>query len=270
MLKVSEINEKIPAAVELFLDKFPNAEIPEIIVCTAPRKQAVTKKAYDECGLDYNDYQDNKNAAGEAIVGPLGKRVILYQYNIDSSNEMCFVLWHELGHIMLGSETQYGVFSKENTDMRSGFGLFSEFVAEYIAFTVAERTGLGIINADNLLERAFSQKRTVKSYWLSHYIAAIMGYDHLKSGFLPLNIPGINYENWCSIVEIKNMLEEQVKKEEFWKPSLQYIEELGNVFNDMASNVYYNSFDISKLIMDAMDNGGIIPPEYGIKNVNMQ
>ena len=66
------------------------------------------------------------------------------------------------------------------------------------------------------------------------------------------------------------MLEEQVKKEEFWNPSLQYIEELGNVFNDMASNVYYNSFDISKLIMDAMDNGGIIPPEYGIKNVNMQ
>ena len=134
MLKISEIKEYITEAAGIFKGIYPMAEVPEFIVCSPKRAKSIREQTVRECGAVNKKYRDD--LAAEVIWGPMGTKILVYQDAIYNQKRVYAVIWRELGHVLFGRNTKYGIKIEENSSVFLGYNLLSEFMAEYIAYTV--------------------------------------------------------------------------------------------------------------------------------------
>lgn len=236
MLKIAEIRVYKDKAIERFKEVFAGFDPPKIVVVPTSKRQAVRCKVLRECGLDYKE--DLYGTDAEVIDGPLGKQIVLYQSVMKSERQVCHALWHELGHIVFGNEKQYGINLAEDTPMRSGYAVFNEFIAEYIAYLVSDREGFGIYNPNMYLQLAFQEEGTINPYWLSRYMAIIAGDSNVSDECVAEGAEYVKPVVWNYLTEMFRMIDKQLKKDDFWKATPTFIEELGSIYDDMFSVVF--------------------------------
>ena len=172
--------------------------------------------------------------------GPLGKQILLYQSMMKSEKQVYHALWHEFGHILFGNEKQYNIDFAVDTPMRSGYAILNEIIAEYIAHYVSGGEGFGIYNPNMYLQMAFQEEGTINPYWLSRYMAIILGDNTVRDEFVMAGADYVFPEVWVCIVAMFKMLNEQIKKDVFWKASEDFVEEFGEIFDQMYHIVYIN------------------------------
>lgn len=236
MLKNAEIRVYKDKAIERFKEVFTGFDPPKIVVVPTSKRQAVRCKVLRECGLDYKE--DLYGTDAEVIDGPLGKQILLYQSMMKSEKQVCHAIWHELGHILFGNEKQYGIDIEKDTSMRSGYAVFNEFIAEYIAHVVSDGEGFGIYNPNMYLQLAFQEERTIKPYWLSRYMAIISGDSNVSDECVSAGAEYVKPVVWNYLTEMFKMIDEQLRKDSFWKATPTFIEELGSLYDNMFSAIF--------------------------------
>lgn len=236
MLNVTEIKTYINKAVEHFEKVFKDFEPPKIVVVPASRRQAVRNKVLRECGLGYKE--DVYGTDAEVIDGPLDKQIVLYQSMMKNERQVCHALWHEFGHIVFGNEKQFGIDLAEDTPMRSGYAVFNEFIAEYIAHMVSDGEGFGVYNPNMYLQLAFQEEGTINPYWLSRYMAIISGDSNVSDECVFEGAEYVKPIVWNYLTEMFRMVDKQLKKDDFWKATPSFIEDLGTLYDDMFSVVF--------------------------------
>ena len=236
MLNITEIKTYITKALERFNDVFIGFESPKIVVVSASRRQVVRAKALQECGINYKE--DLYGTDAEVIDGPLGKQILLYQSMMKTERQVCHALWHEFGHIIFGNEKQYGIDFNVDTPMRSGYAVFNEFMAEYIAYVVTEGEGFGVYNPNMYLQMAFQERGTINPYWLSRYMAIIVGDSTVSDEFVADGAKYVSSTVWEYLAEMFDMIDEQLQKDDFWNVAAEFIEEFGRLYDDVFSVVY--------------------------------
>lgn len=157
---------------------------------------------------------------------------------IKSERQVCHALWHEFGHIVFGNEKQYGIDLAEDTPMRSGYAVFNEFMAEYIAHFVSDREGFGVYNPNMYLQFAFQEEGTINPYWLSRDMAIIVGDSNVSDECVAEGAEYVNPIVWNYLTEIFRMIDKQLKKDDFWKTTPSFIEDLGILYDNMFSVVF--------------------------------
>lgn len=236
MLNITEIKTYINKAIERFRKVFTDFEPPKIVVVSVSRRHAVRNRVLRECGLDYKE--DLYGTDAEVIDGPLDKQIVIYQSMMKSERQVCHALWHEFGHIVFGNEKQYGINLAEDTPMRSGYAVFNEFIAEYIAHVVSDREGFGVYNPNTYLQLAFQETGTVNPYWLSRYMAIIVGDSKVSDECVAEGAEYVKPVVWNYLTEMFRMIDKQLKKDDFWKAVPSFIEDLGALYDDMFSVVF--------------------------------
>ena len=236
MFNITEIKTYINKAVDRFEKVFIGFELPKIVVVPASRRQAVRNKVLSECGLEYKE--DLYGTDAEVIDGPLDKQIVIYQSIMKSERQVCHALWHEFGHIVFGDEKQYGIDLAEDTPMRSGYAVFNEFIAEYIAHVVFDGEGFGIYNPNMYLQLAFQEERTINPYWLSRYMAIISGDSNVSDECVSAGAEYVKPVVWNYLTEMFKMIDEQLRKDSFWKATPTFIEELGFLYDNMFSAIF--------------------------------
>ena len=236
MRNITEIKTSINKAVEHFEKDFKDFEPPKIVVVPASRRQSVRNKVLRECGLDYKE--DLYGTDAEVIDGPLDKQIVVYQSMMKSERQVCHALWHEFGNIVFGNEKQYGINLVEDTPMRSGYAVFNEFIAEYIAYLVSDREGFGVYNPNMYLQLAFQEEGTINPYWLSRYMATIVGDSKISDECVAEGAEYVKPIVWNYLTEMFRMIDKQLKKDDFWKATSPFIEDLGTLYDDMFSVVF--------------------------------
>ena len=236
MFNITEIKTYINKAVDRFEKVFIGFELPKIVVVPASRRQAVRNKVFSECGLEYKE--DLYGTDAEVIDGPLDKQIVIYQSIMKSERQVCHALWHEFGHIVFGDEKQYGIDLAEDTPMRSGYAVFNEFIAEYIAHVVSDGEGFGIYNPNMYLQLVFQEERTINPYWLSRYMAIIAGDSNVSDECVAEGAEYVKPVVWNYLTEMFKMIDEQLRKDIFWKATLTFIEDFGILYDNMFSVVF--------------------------------
>lgn len=236
MFNITEIKTYINKAVDRFEKVFIGFELPKIVVVPASRRQAVRNKVLSECGLEYKE--DLYGTDAEVIDGPLDKQIVIYQSIMKSERQVCHALWHEFGHIVFGDEKQYAIDLAEDTPMRSGYAVFNEFIAEYIAHAVSDGEGFGVYNPNMYLQLAFQEERTINPYWLSRYMAIISGDSNVSDECVSAGAEYVKPVVWNYLTEMFKMIDEQLRKDNFWKEESAFIENLGTLYDNMFSVVF--------------------------------
>ncbi len=233
MLKISEIKEYIAEAAGIFKGIYPMAEVPEFIVCSPKRAKSIREQTVRECGAVNKKYRDD--LAAEVIWGPTGTKILVYQDAIYNQKRVYAVIWHELGHVLFGRNTKYGIKIEENSPVFLGYNLLSEFMAEYIAYTVNGFKPLGYnedIN-DRLIQALYDDEKIIQPYSLSMYLAMAIGNHVLTEEDLVNGATYTSEEVWESILCIRRMLSKQIEKENFWEPDVAFIEEIGDLYMEL-------------------------------------
>lgn len=239
MLKISEIKNVIPVAIEKFKKFFSDASIPPITVCPSSRRRSVRDRVLVECGVDYKE--DIYGTDAEVISGKLGTQIILYQSMMKTEGQVCHAIWHELGHIIFGTEEKYGIELAVDTPTRSGYAVVNEFVAEFIAYIVNDFETFGCsLKANMYLQMAFMED-DVNAYWLSRYFAVIAGDKNVLDNEIESCKQYVTPEVWSIISKMTDELFEQVQKTEFWNYSYDFIERIGCLFDEVFHVHYVKS-----------------------------
>ncbi len=233
MLNITEIKKYIAYAIEEFKEEFTDFEVPKVVVVPSSRRQTVRNRALEECGVGYKE--DAYGTDAEVINGPLGMQVLVYQSMMKYEQQVYHAIWHEFGHILFGDEKQFGIDLDVDTPLRSGYAVFNELIAEYVAHYMTGGEGFGTYNPNMYLQMAFQDEGTIIPYWLSRYMAIIMGDNNVRPEFVQAGAGYVHPEIWNYIVEMFKMLHVQFKKDEFWKATTEFIEEFGQLFDDMFS-----------------------------------
>lgn len=235
MLSMTLIKKCIDDAVNIFSEKFTAFDIPVIKVCPASRRKVVRDKILEECGV-YKE--DSYGTEAEVISGPLDTQIVVYQSMIKYEHQVYHAVWHELGHIMFGSEKKFGVDLECDTPLRSGYAVVNEFMAEFIAYSVNERKPFPTAQRANIYLQMAFQEGIVFPYWLSRYYAIILGDETISVSDVDEGKNYVSPEVWKYIMLIMNLLLEQVSTEGFWKVDNNYLEKAGCFYDELFHIVY--------------------------------
>lgn len=238
MLKISEIKEYITTAIKLFLEEYPDFSVPEIVVCPSSRRKEARDKIIAECGLESKE--DIYGTDAEVIIGKLNTKIILYQSSMKTKQQVYHAVWHELGHLMFGSEKQFDIDLNEDTPMRSGYAVINEFMAEFIAYTVNKFESFSDSHdAQIYLQMTFVEETVVNPYWFSRYLAVIIGDGNVSEEEFNDGEKYVFPEAWELIVETAEKLFEQTDKDNFWKVSVDFLKEIGILYDELF-HIYYS------------------------------
>lgn len=236
MLNITKIKIYVDKAKKRFIEIFTGFDPPKIVVVPTSKRQAVRCKVLRECGLDYKE--DLYGTDAEVIDGPLGRQILLYQSMMKSERQVCHALWHEFGHIVFGNEKPFGIDLAEDTPIRSGYAVFNEFIAEYIAHVVSDGEGFGVYNPNMYLQLAFQEEGTINPYWLSRYMAIISGDSNVSDECVAEGAEYVKPIVWNYLTEMFKMIDEQLRKDNFWKAEPVFIENIGALYDNMFSVVF--------------------------------
>lgn len=142
----SDLTVLVPDAKRFFIKAFPDSEKlindTEVVILIDKNRAAKRIAVFESCGVQVRP--DGRNE-GEAVIGKTKSVVIIYSSAIRSPDRFYHVVWHELGHIYSSFVNQKLFRDAENdltndldTPLRSGMSVWSEFIAEVIAYTVED------------------------------------------------------------------------------------------------------------------------------------
>lgn len=236
MLNIGEIKTHIATALDTFRNIYPNATIPKIVVCSSSRRYITREKVLAECGVSYKE--DIYGTDAEVISGALGTQIILYQSMMKNKGQVCHAIWHELGHLMFGSEEKYNIDLKQDTPFRSGYAVVNEFMAEYIAYTVNEFESFGCSQKAHIYLQMTFMECIVNPYWLSRYLAIIIGDKNVFEEEIDFGEQFVLPEAWEIILSVINELFKQTDKENFWNVSPDFLECIGSLYDELF-HIYF-------------------------------
>ncbi len=238
MLNITEIEKYIDVAVEMFLQLYPDAIVPQIVVCPASRRNIIRNRTLKECGLEYKD--DDRETGAEVISGPLDTKIIIYQARVKTEGMVRHCIWHELGHIIFGDEKTFNIDLNKDTPLLSGYGIFNEFIAEYIAYTVNDFKPLsGTFGVNGYLSNALlNDYCDIDQYWLSRYYAIVIGDSTISDEEFYRGKELVPNDIWVETINLMKILFEQTDKDEFWKVDTKYLEEVGEQYEYLFHIVF--------------------------------
>lgn len=238
MLRISEIKEYIDEAVDVFKSVYPMAEIPEFIICSPKRAKSIREQAVRECGAINKEFSTTVEA--EVIWGPTGTKILFYQSNFFDKEDVCHVTWHELGHVMFGINTKYGITLKQKDTLEStGYVILSEFMAEYIAYTVDNFKPFKYSEKVNTnLQIAFLKEYDgdINESYLSMYLAQAIGDHSIPEEELLCGKTYLGPTVWEDLCYMRKYISKYVENEEFWNADINFIREVGRMYEEMRKN----------------------------------
>lgn len=229
MLTITVIKKYIEEAVEQFKEYCPAIELPPIVVCPAANRERARAKILNDCGLAYKE--DSLSMLGEVISGDKATKIVLYQAKMKTQAIVNHCVWHELGHILCGDWRRFGL-TKDDLDKATipayGYGLFNEFVAEYIAYEVNYFQPLaGNYFPNGYLHQAFYASSSLIQYQLAMYYAVLLGDSVFPEEEIYKGEQLISQSAWKIVCQIKNLLYNLTEKEEFWNVDINFLTQLG-------------------------------------------
>lgn len=259
----NELTILVKEAKERFLDVFPqSAEIlakTDIVLLSNRNRAEMRKKVFEDHGASFREDGDNE---GEALLGYKGFAVIIYTAAIKSENRFRWVLWHELGHVFSFVTCKELFIDAENdknawrdTLIRSGMSVWSEFIAEVIAYNVADEPPQPIAwpkqeEMRGLMNAAVNGP-VLSTYDLAFYCAIYMedptiyamlqrnkeasiGLDDCDDEIIPL------------IENLLYILDQQLCKDEHWIIERKMLEAIGQCVDDLFA--YKSLVNVSKTL----------------------
>ena len=196
----------------------------------------------------------------EAIVGMDGDRVsneaaILFRKDMNYDDDPEAILVHELSHVFAlsqeyGGNLFYDIMDEDNLGLFSGYLIWKELIAEYITNKIyptwPSRLSDFEITTENKLDmiRLDKQDHAVASSYFAT-VACCEEFcfpDQLEARIEKMHLP------FPSTIRL---LSQQLKKENYWEITQEFIEEFGNQF----------IVDKSFVMMDLMIEGALPFPE---------
>ncbi len=192
--------------------------------------------------------EPESDTAGETVVGELGFAIEMYYQRI-SKDVFKHYLLHEFGHVIsinackeLYDEAQEDGDYNRDTPLRSGVALWSELIAEVIAYRLedGEVTPVSwnaLTRIEALMDEAvdgdafapypfafycamFFEDPVILNY-IEQYPNAAVGTNHCEDGIVP------------HIEACLTRIDNQLFQEEYWTINRQDLVELGNCVNDL-------------------------------------
>lgn len=239
-----ELINWIPAAKQQFIEKFPQSEgvinDTEIVVLLRNNFEEKRLSVFEYCDVPFRVYEPSE---GEAVIGSKKKVVIIYAWTIKSVKRFQYVLWHEWGHIYshlvnqaLVQKAEDDVKFDRDTPLRSGLSIWSEFIAETIAYAVeddepAKYPHAALQKLECYLDEAVNSG-LLNVYPLAFFYAMAINnpticlWVELNNGQVPLS-------NRCDDIviplvgDLLNILGRQTQKKNFVRISRAKLEEIG-------------------------------------------
>lgn len=249
-MRKKDAEPRIAPAKEQLIIAFPQlADLIEQTPVHLISKRNLTErrnKIADELGADEKTKVADTTA--EAIVGERGYAVLLYYEHI-RDNELEHTIYHEFGHILsihanpkLHEEVRLDISMDYDTVLRSGSSVWSEFIAEAIAYIVEDGEPNGDIFAINWrLEHLMDE--AVNSGYLEPYPLAIYLATMFENPTVDLYLqshPGAGLGlNNCEdevvplLENILMVLSEQLKKDDYYRIERETLEQLGRAVDEL-------------------------------------
>ena len=131
--------------------------------------------------------------------------------------------------------------------MRSGYAVFNEFIAEYIAYTVNNAEPFPNAHRSYIyFQMAFQEKYTINTYWLSRYCAVVLGDATVSEDEFALSQSFVSLSVWKLVNQLLDELATQVRRPNFWIAEARFIEAVGRIFDGMFHEVFMGSVMGSK------------------------
>lgn len=240
----------VPETKAQFLKAFPQAEDvitnTEVFVILNSNRARKRAEVFAYCGA-----REKEDGAleGEAVIGSLHRAVIIYATVIKSQRRFKHVLWHELGHIYsqavnqeLFAEAERDMLEDNDTLVRNGMCIWTEFIAEVIAYIVedlppASSAWQSTALMQHLMDEAVNTGH-LAPYPLAFFMAMLYE-DPTVRAWSECNgntVPGLNH---CDddilplIKRLTDILGEQLQEEVFVCISRETLEQIGECVNDL-------------------------------------
>ena len=181
-------------------------------------------------------------ALAEAFVGDLADAVAVNFPFVRHQDEesLVFEFMHELGHVFVLHQEWNGVIFAEHyyddnpdhTRIRTGYEIWKEFIADYIAMNVCGRKSYLICEAYSYLQQEAKQLNPViNPYYyrsLSSYLVNLLysreakrGWDSLKKAMTSYKLP------YSGLTEI---LIEHMSAQSYWKIDEEFLDNIGDLY----------------------------------------
>lgn len=253
---VQELLQSLPVIKEQFAEMIPGtAEIiapVKVHVIGNRNREESRKQVFELYGSAYKE--DSETMLGETVDGKNGFAVLVYSEQIQIPEQLCHVIWHELGHIInkilnydLVTRAEQDCYAGKDTELRNGYGVWSECVAEMIALTVENRMmcphketlldyldglldeaiGTGIVLADSLgFYMAYLCKEPFSMEYRKSFEQSIISKKQYKHEIME-----------CLHI-VSDIIGRQAIKKDFWVIDQEFLEELGCGFDYLWNEVY--------------------------------
>lgn len=240
----------IPETKAQFLRAFPQSadliDNTEIFIILNSNREKKRLEVFERCGARVKEDGPNE---GEAVIGANGRAVIIYASVIKSQARFKRVLWHELGHIYsqalnseLFAEAEKDMLADNDTLIRNGMCIWTEFIAEVIAYIVEDAiprasAWQSVAIMENLMDEAVNSGN-LAPYPLA-FFNAMLYEDPTVVAWREQNeyvVPGLNNCDDDILPLLKNLsdvLGEQLQKEEFVCVSRDMLEKIGECVNEL-------------------------------------
>ena len=251
MLQPDTIHKIVPSIKDMFNAAFPEAKT--ILENTTIEAIPIYEWYYriNELNRQYGkpkiDEDEVYSFYGESFALNGNFHIAVLASRISNKSEAHFVLWHELAHL-LTSQVEYLDFDLESilakrqlsidsddATLLMGYRLWSEFIAQAIAFDLCMKNGISL-------------KNSAKREMMAHLVAALylQGFEYQLGLFLGqlmmdvraaeyrdtyiadvLNKEAVNHRISEIVQVLFNILEEQMECVPYWQCSVSVIRELG-------------------------------------------
>lgn len=240
----------VPETKAQFIEAFPQSadliQNTEIYVILNSNREKKRLEVFERCAARVKEDGPNE---GEAVIGANGRAVIIYATVIKSQARFKKVLWHELGHIYsqalsreLFEEAEKDMLLDNDTLIRNGMCIWSEFIAEVISYIVEDTmprasAWQSVAIMENLMDEAVNSGN-LSPYPLA-FFNAMLYEDPTVVAWREQNdyvVPGLNNCDDDILPLLKNIsdvLGEQLQKEDFVSITRETLESIGNCVNEL-------------------------------------
>lgn len=240
----------IPETIAQFINAFPqSAELinsVEIAIILNANREKKRLEVFERCKARIKEDGPNE---GEAVIGENGRAVIIYATVIKSKRRFKRVLWHELGHIYsqalskeLFDEAEKDMLQDNDTLIRNGMCIWSEFIAEIIAYIVEDlpphvSAWQSVSIMQNLMDEAVNTGN-LSPYPLA-FFNAMLYEDPTIVAWREYNdyvVPGLNN---CDddilplLKRLTDLLGNQLQEDEFICISRETLQQIGECVNEL-------------------------------------
>lgn len=263
-----ELTVLIPETKQQFNDTFPNSEEiirdTEVVILLNKNREAKRIAVFESCGVPV---REDAKIEGEAVIGTTKNAVIIYASVIKSPSRFKRVLWHELGHVYsyvvnrkLYLEAEDDLRNNLDTPIRSGMSVWSEFIAEFIAYMVEDGRPANYLwpvfkKLEAYMDEAVNSGR-LNVYPLAFFCAMAFGDPSVVAWSNAHNnaIPG--FDNCDDIViplvgSLLDALGKQLQKDDFVCITPAKLKDIGknvDILWDYCENVGSVKFDMERLL----------------------